>query len=154
MKEINRVSELRRIRLARLDLIRYFRQPRIGAGNPRYFGVIPPDHHLKSWPPEIGWIANLDERFRLVLFKRVELRRVRAENARFHVVSAKRFLFHAVLVQPNLRTVILRAVANDHELEKRFVGAELHLVMELLGERAQRFKIGHADCLEIAGHFR
>ena len=100
---------------------------------------------------QIGRDANFNNRFGLMLFRRIELRETRAQNMGLQIISTggDGILFNLIVNKPDLRAIVSRGVANEDDLEKRFVGFELNRVMELGNERAQFFQEGDADLLEV-----
>ena len=86
-----------------------------------------------------------------MLFGRIKLREAWPQNMGLQIVSASsdRTLFHLILHEPDFRPIISWCVAEDDDLEQRFVGFELDGMMELGNERAQFFKESNADLLEI-----
>ena len=63
--------------------------------------------------------------------------------------SSRRSLLNLILDQPDFRPVVSGRVADEDDLEERFVGFEFDWMMELRNEGAQFFKEGDADLLEI-----
>jgi len=78
------------------------------------------------------------------------LREARAQDVSLpEFFGADEFLFGAVIDDPDFRAVVLR-VANQHKREKRLVGLQVDLVMQLGNERAQLFQKTDPDLLEVA----
>jgi len=86
-----------------------------------------------------------------MLFGRVKLGEARPQNVGLQIVSAGSdgTLLHLILHKPDFRPIISRCVAEDDDLEQRFVGFELDVMMELGNERAQFFEESNADLLEV-----
>jgi hypothetical protein len=86
-----------------------------------------------------------------MLFGRIELRETRAQNMGLQIISTggNRILFDLIVNKPDFRAVVSRGVADEDDLEQRFVGFELNRVMELGNEGAQFFQEGDADLLEV-----
>ncbi len=58
-------------------------------------------------------------------------------------------MFHLKLDEPDLGAIVSRRVAQQDDLEQRFVEFELDWVMELGNQRAQFLEEGHTDLLEV-----
>lgn len=99
-----------------------------------------------------GGIARFDEGVRsfFAAFRRVELIEARAQNARLPIFAAggDLFLLDAILHLPDFGAVIWAEAKND-QFEKRFVGAEVELVMKLGDEGAKFFEESDADSFQI-----
>ena len=95
--------------------------------------------------------ANLDERFGLPLFRRIELREARPKKARLQEIIAGTydFLFHQIIDPPDFRAVILRRETDEHDLEEWLVGLQVDWVMELRDKGAQFFEKGYTDFLQV-----
>jgi len=93
-----------------------------------------------------------------MLFGRIKLREAWPQNMGLQIVSAGSdgTLFHLILHEPDFRPIISRRVAEDDDLEQRFVGFELDVMMELGNQRAQFFEESNADLFEVlfGGAFR
>ena len=86
-----------------------------------------------------------------MLFRRVKLREARSQNVGLPVVPPSRCgtLFDLIVDKPNFGPVAFRRVAEEDDLEKRFVGFELDWMMELGNEWTQFLEEGNADLLEV-----
>jgi len=93
-----------------------------------------------------------------MLFGRIKLGEARPQNMGLQIVTAGSdgTLFHLILHEPDFRPIIPRCVAEDDDLEQRFVRFQLDGMMELGNERAQFFEESNADLFEIllGGPFR
>jgi len=67
------------------------------------------------------------------------------------IVSAGGYgiLFHPIVNLPDLRSIIIRRIADEDDLEQWFVGFQFDRMMELGNEGAQFFQEGYADLLEV-----
>lgn len=63
--------------------------------------------------------------------------------------SSRSSLLHLILDEPDLRPVIAGGVAEEDDLEERFVGFQFDWVMKLGNEGAKFFEEGDADLLEV-----
>ena len=93
-----------------------------------------------------------------MLFGWIKLGEARPQNMGLQKVSSGScgILLHLILDKPDFRPVISGRVADEDDLEKRFVGFEFDWMMELGNERAEFFEEGDADLLEVlfGGAFR
>jgi len=100
---------------------------------------------------QIGWDANFNNRFRLMLFGWIKLGEARPKNVGLQKITtgSRGSLLHLILDQPDLGPVISGRVADEDNLEERFVGFEFYWMVELGNEGAEFFEEGNADLLEI-----
>jgi hypothetical protein len=98
----------------------------------------------------VGRIADFDQRFGLVLFRRIKLCIARAQRAGLIEIAAQGLLLDVVLKEPNLGAVVRLVIPQD-EPDERLVGAEGDLVVKLVGHGTQFFEKGDADGFDVAG---
>ena len=100
---------------------------------------------------QTGRDANFNNRLRLMLFRWIKLGKARPQNVGLQKIpaSSRGSLLHLILDQPDFRAVIIRRIADEDDLEERFVGFEFDRVMELGNEGAQFLEESDADLLEV-----
>src|SRR6266851_4300231 len=84
-----------------------------------------------------------------MFFRRVELSKARAKDARLPVIAARGdlLLLDAIFSNPHFRAVVVGSVADDDNLENGFIGREIELVVQLSDEWADLSR----QCAENCG---
>jgi len=146
------------LRFAFLDLFHHFINVRVGRAYTGDARRILLNQAKERDIRKIGGDADFNNGFRLMFFRRVKLRETRPEDVSLQIISARGdgILFHAKLHEPDFRSIIPWSVADQDDLEERFVGFHLDRAVELRNEGTQFFEEGNADLLEIllGGAFR
>ena len=139
------------LRFAFLNLVRYFVHAWIGRAqtSDRWCALL--DQTKKRNVPQIRRDTHFDNRFGLMLLRWIKLGEAWPQNMGLQEVSpgSRGSLLDLIVDQPDLRPILSGGVADENDLEKRFVRLELDRVMELRNEGTQFFEEGNADLLEV-----
>src|ERR1700686_4017015 len=99
----------------------------------------------------VRWEAALHNRARGMFFRWVNLGEARSLNTSLPTVATRGelLLLHTILHDPHLRAVVIGSIADDHDLEDRFIGREIEFVVKLRDERAKFFQESDAQGLQV-----